>query len=59
MVLALSMRTHTPIGYWWDMPIGQLLEWYVACYDLVEEMDKEAEKEVERAWQVAGKRNTP
>ena len=46
-MLAMSMQTHTPVGYWADMPIWDFLEWAEVCVELLEEMSENAKREVD------------
>ena len=48
------MRSHTPVGYWMELPIGDLLQWTELCHEIVDEMNRKEEE----AWQEARK-NTP
>ena len=48
------MRSHTPVGYWMNQPVLDVLGWLDVCAELAEEIRKKEDE----AWQ-ATKKNTP
>lgn len=48
------MQTHTPVGYWMEVPILDLFQWTELCHEIVDEMKQEEDA----AW-LEAKRNTP
>jgi hypothetical protein len=37
------MNTSTPVSYWWELPIRELLDWADTCFDMLEEAKRERE----------------
>jgi len=45
VIVMLSMHTHSPVAYWLDMPILEVMDWLQLCADVLLEQREAMKKE--------------